>query len=154
MTNRKSTTKKKTGRRPIYTVEMADRVCEEIATGATLYGLGKQKGFPSEDTLYKWLREIDGFTEKYAHAKQRRADRFVEEYVETLRSPAYDPQEKRTRLDGLKWLAAKFAPREYGDKQEGPPTANITVALGDLSGQAKVIEHETVEPMKITKADQ
>jgi hypothetical protein len=48
-------------------------------------------------------------------ARQLQADHFVDEIIEIIDTET-DPNRARVRMDGRKWVAAKQAPKKYGDK--------------------------------------
>ena len=107
---------------------------------------------PSHETIRRWQVDKEGFYEMYAHAREMRADRIVDEIIDIADNEP-DPHRARVMVDTRKWVASKFYPKMYADRPERENTANVTVVLGDLSGTGKVIEGETIEPRKIGKAD-
>lgn len=124
------------GRPSLYTHELAEHICELIAVGTPVDAFSEMDDVPSPSTVYKWLAEIDGFSEMYARARERYADQIAHEVI-TISDDA-DPttmkgiEHARTRMDARKWAAAKFAPKKYGDriKQEisGPNEGPIEVS--------------------------
>jgi len=86
--------KKKTGRPSVYTVDLADRICEKIAT--TSFGLvyicKSIDKCPSHKVVREWIlanrkqnpedeNEV-GFRDKYVRAKEAQADFLVEEILD------------------------------------------------------------------------
>lgn len=106
------------GRPTDYTPELADLICEAIASGGALYKMCQDRDdFPAESTVYLWLQRYPEFSEKYARARERQADRRCDEIV-TIADEATDAGLARLRVDARKWQASKLAPKKYGDKLE------------------------------------
>jgi hypothetical protein len=134
------------GRPEIYSQELADRICEQIAT--TTFGLRticKQDGMPSVATVLKWLREdTEGFLALYTRAKEEQADMIIEDMIDIADDGSndfmtivkgdleYESENKevvnrsRLRVDTRKWIASKLKPKKYGDKT----TTELTGADG------------------------
>ena len=100
----------------IYSEELANLICEELSKGNPLYRLCQERDdFPAESTVYAWLGEKAEFSEKYARARERQADRRADEIIEIADTVA-DAAIARNRIDARKWAASKLAPKKYGDK--------------------------------------
>jgi len=115
-----------------YTDELADRICEAIATST----LGTNKlckmhdWMPVQDTIYKWRYKHPRFAEKYALAKAKQAELIAEEIVDIADDGINDTYidaegnvkvdtdviaRSRLRVDTRKWYASKLAPKIYGE---------------------------------------
>lgn len=119
------------GRPSKYTPELADRICEELATGRALTRICKEEDWcPDEATVFRWLARYPEFREKYAEARQLGAERRA---VEILAIADEEPmmvtdqngvtrvdtgwvQWQRLRVDSRKWELSKLLPKKYGDK--------------------------------------
>lgn len=122
--------------RPIkFTQEIAEEICEKIAT--TTLGLNAicaADHLPNVRTVYRWLRDDEDFCQMYARAKEIQIDLLVEEIIkisddssqDTLIATGLDgaPYEKpntewinrsKLRVDSRKWIAARLNRRKYGD---------------------------------------
>lgn len=126
----------KVGRPTSYTQELADKICEELATGYSLRTVTKDLKLPSMETVFRWIRTHPEFREQYIRAKQEAADAMAEELLDISddgtndfmeddyhkgRTPGYtingeNIQRSKLRVDTRKWLMAKMKPRVYGDK--------------------------------------
>jgi hypothetical protein len=115
-----------------YTEELAEQICEALAT--------KSKGLNSickdlkiaPSSVYLWLIEHEGFSERYARAREEQADLLADEIIEISDDESkdtlsgehgeYPNQAKiardRLRIDARKWKASKLAPKKYGDKMD------------------------------------
>lgn len=119
-----------TGRPSAFTQEVADEICSRIAKGESLRSVcaDEESGWlPAQSTVYEWLKANKDFSEQYARAREAQADHYVDEIVSIADQPnirteadgtvvASDPQRDRLRVDARKWVAAKLAPKKYGDK--------------------------------------
>ena len=129
----------KTGRPTKYNAELANLICKRIA-GSSL-GLkhicAMYDDMPCVDTINEWRWVHEEFSAMFVKAKQLQAETIVEELMEIATDGNNDwmeyledkdeasvgwklngehVQRSRLRIDTGKWLAAKLAPRIYGDK--------------------------------------
>lgn len=121
-----------TGRPSIYNEDLADRICELVATNPI--GLPrlceKFPEIPSHETINNWRWTKPGFADKYARAKQLQAELMaesIEDVACNLVDFVYEDDNGQKHLDsGLlgqarlivdnrKWTASKLAPKIYGD---------------------------------------
>ena len=141
------------GRPARYTQELADRFCGELAKGRSMHSICKEDWTPARSTIFKWLREVDGFTDQYEKAKEESADYLVEEMLDIADNGNNDWMEKlgkdgqdigyqlngehvqrsRLRLDTRKWVASKLKAKKYGDKITTEHTGKV--ALTDLTDE-------------------
>jgi len=133
---------KKLGRPTDYNEDLADRICELIATSP----LGTNKlcklheWMPCEDIIYRWRYRHDSFNEKYAKAKSRQAELMVEQIIDISDDKSEDiifdeagnkkvdsgaVAHRRLQVDTRKWYASKLAPKIYGDKIQNETTVTI-----------------------------
>lgn len=127
-----------------YTEELADEFCKRIALGRSLRSVCEDEDMPDASTVFIWKRTKSGFVERYARATEERGltygDRIADLVTEVL-AGEYEVDRARLALDGLKWTAARLAPKQYGDKQSVEVTADIGLTaarvLMDLTQQAR-----------------
>lgn len=125
--------KRKVGRPSLYTQEIVDAILEKIAGGKFLTEICDDPAMPSCSTVFKWRLEHPEFSEAYAHAREAAADKMVIETVaiaddghndtyvdeEGNQRTDYDViQRSKLRVETRKWLLARMAPKEYGDRIE------------------------------------
>lgn len=123
------------GRDSIYTQELADKICNAIATSSEgLRRLCKQdESLPAVTTIMRWLDTNVEFREQYARAREAQAEFMVDETIEIADDGTNDyyknskgevlfdaehVQRSRLRVDTRKWVASKLAPKKYGDKMD------------------------------------
>jgi hypothetical protein len=117
----------------IYTEEIAEKICFEIATsGKSLKTICLQDGMPSVGTVLNWLKkDTDGFLSQYTRAKEQQADHLVDEMLDIADDSSGDVvtdeegnerenrefiNRSRLRVDTRKWIASKLKPKKYSDK--------------------------------------
>ena len=139
-----------------FTQEIADKICESIADGLSLRTICKDENMPSRATVFKWLNDIDGFSNQYARAREEQAETMADEIVGIV-DDASEPliiddvpmmvdgkpvmvtsqvsiAHARLKMDARKWVAAKLKPKKYGDKLD--VEANVTLnPIGELLSQ-------------------
>ena len=122
---------KKNGRPSKRTPELTEEICARLATGEPMSHIAKDAHVPDLVTIYRWLRENDEFRQLYETARADGAHTYASQIAEIIdKEPnktydeagnmKYDPASiafNRLRMDGRKWLAAKYLPKVYGERQ-------------------------------------
>jgi len=122
--------KRKVGRPSKYNEQIADEICAGLAMGKPLPKIVEAKHMPSAVSVYAWLRIYPEFLKRYETARQDGAHTYAYQIAEIIdEEPSYvmdekgneriDPASiahKRLRMDGRKWLAAKYLPKAYGER--------------------------------------
>lgn len=127
----------KRGRPSLYSVEIADAICERLSSGMTLREVCRADDMPDESTVRKWaLRNHEDFFPQYAEAREVGYHAMADELIEIADDGSNDWMERngsdgqtgdtvingehvqrsRLRLDTRKWLLSKALPKVYGDK--------------------------------------
>lgn len=128
----------KTGRPTKLTIELAEQICELIATGHSLRQIEKQEGMPAKGTILSWnvkhSEEYKPFQDLYAQACNIRAELWAEEIIdiaddgtndwynkqvgqETVRAVDHENiNRSRLRVDSRKWLLSKALPKKFGER--------------------------------------
>lgn len=118
------------GRPTAYTDEIAEVICARIGNGESLKRICSDDGMPSMQTVYNWIRIIDGFLEKYTRAREDQAEGYADEITE-IADLSEDPAKAKVQIDARKWVAAKLKPKKFGDFQRkevsGPDGGPIDV---------------------------
>jgi hypothetical protein len=122
------------GRPTKYSQKLADLICERLAEGESVRTVCKAEDMPAPSSVFKWLREVEGFSEQYARAKQEAADAMAEELLDIADDGSNDwmevqhgdssfwktngeaLQRSRLRVDTRKWLMSKMKPKKYGER--------------------------------------
>jgi len=117
------------GRPSDFTPEMANHICEQLIEGKSLRKICSDEEMPNASTVCRWLSQNEAFREQYAHAREAQADTLADEILDIADDSAADVtvedgreainheivQRSRLRIDARKWLAAKMAPKRYGE---------------------------------------
>lgn len=135
--------KKKIGRPTKYTPEMAERICELVATCEIGYNRLSEiyVDIPDRVTVNIWRRKYPEFRSMYAQAKSEQIENIIEEILDIADDATNDymeyidkktgclswqlngehVQRSRVRIDTRKWLASKLVPRIYGESKDQEP---------------------------------
>jgi len=124
----------KRGRPSDYSAEIADTICDRLAGGDSLRAICADAGMPDRATVSRWLARYEEFRDQYAFAREWQTDRLVDRILEIARDSSGDWVEKvqpdgkvvlvvdheniarsRLRINILKWMVARMAPRKYGN---------------------------------------
>lgn len=121
-----------TGRPSSYTQKIADAICARLADGESLRAICSGNGMPSKTTVMRWLAANMAFRDQYACAREQQADTLVDDIVaiadEATLAVKHDGEgvslaldatavaRNRLRVDARKWVAARMAPKKYGDR--------------------------------------
>lgn len=120
----------KVGRPTDYTLELEDRICEEIALGSSLRTVCAAEDMPNAATVFRWLRQNEEFSKHYARACEERSEAMIEDTFDiaddgrndwmTVQGKKVTNREaierSKLRVDVRKWYASKMKPKKYGDK--------------------------------------
>lgn len=111
--------KGKGGRPTIFTQDLADLICAELAQGKSLRTVLKSKSMPAMSQIFNWLRTNTEFQEQYTRAKEEGADALADDIIDIaadVRRGKLKPDAGRVAGDLMKWSASKLKPKKYGDK--------------------------------------
>lgn len=150
------------GRSSSFTTELAEEICELIATGHSLRNICLRDNIPHIATVMRWLADekyVD-FREQYTRARDMQADYYADEIVAIADEPLEaertkvkdDGSVERTTGDAVersklmiesrKWIASKLKPKKYGDKIEHTVDVTITNKLAAARERAKKADEQ------------
>ena len=126
-------TKKKVGRPTDYNQELANLICERVATHAI--GLKRLCGMfddmPCEDTINQWRFKFQDFSVQYALAKVHQAELLADSMHDLANEiSTYQDSDGNTRIDSgsvnaqrlkidtIKFTVSKLLPKVYGNKDD------------------------------------
>lgn len=114
-----------------------DVICEQVAEGQTLRQIAAGFGV-SAATILKWVTLDDSASKQYARARELAADLFENEIYDAAMSVGQETAAAdRVKIDALKWIAARRAPKRYGDRVEQHHTGGIGTTDASLTDQQK-----------------
>ena len=121
------------GRPSIYTEELADRICDAVATHP--WGIKRLCAhfdwMPTFTTIYQWRWKRPEFSQQFTKAKIAQAELYAEDCIDIADDSGFDAHinEKgeavcdseainraRLRVDARKWMSSKLLPRLYGEQ--------------------------------------
>ena len=147
-------TKDRGGRPSIYSDELTATICHRMAEGESLRQICADPDMPCKSTVLSWLLDdrYAGFLGQYARARELQADHFADEIIEISDASSADlatddkgrvtvdhevVNRSRLRVDARKWLAARMAPKKYGDRLqhtgEGGGPIRVAPDISNLS---------------------
>ena len=166
--------KKPVGAPTIYSQELVQSICAQIANCVPLRTIAAQEGMPSVSTMMAWLADSSKpeFLEQYARAREAQADTMAEDILviadeecTMVRADKHGSKDEdgqgntevvfdatavarnKLRVDARKWLASKMAPKKYGDKVQ----AELTGAGGGAIAVQSTVTF--VQPPKRSEDD-
>lgn len=123
------------GRPTAYTEEIANQICERIATSSD--GLRKicRSLKIARSSVYLWLKQHEEFSDQYARAKEMECQVLADEIIEIADTPkrgvivtntpkgrvvktADMIEHRKLQIDGRKWALAKLIPKKYGERRK------------------------------------
>lgn len=131
----------KKGRPSTYSAELAKEICDTISSSSkgTKTLCKENPHWPSQATLFAWLKNNEDFSEQYARAKQAQIELLIDEILEISDDASNDcvvneqgtpvfsnavVTRAKLQIDTRKWLACKLLPKVYGNKLESTHTLN------------------------------
>ena len=128
-----------------FTQEIADEICDRIAKGESLRSIcsDEEAGWlPSARTVHRWANDNETFRQQYTRAMDERAEAKFEEAMEVANAATPETVAvARLKVDTIKWMAGKLAPKKYGDK-----IAHVGGGDGDEPIKISRIERVIVRP--------
>lgn len=127
-----ATSKKKrpVGRPSSYSKKIGDAICNRLAVGDSLQKICREMGLDRQK-VYGWMRSEPKFLDSYREARELQADTFHDQLVD-IADTAVDRDSAaaaKVRVDTRKYVAARQAPRKYGDA----PKTNLNIDLEAFS---------------------
>jgi hypothetical protein len=114
-----------------------------LSSGMSLTKICQCDGMPLQKTVLDWAKDpTHPFSGQYARSRDMQLDLFVDQIIDIADNTEADMaeiQKARLKIDAIKWVACKLAPKKYGDKvvQEltgpnGQPLAGYVNRMPDL----------------------
>ena len=129
------------------TPEIVGRFLEAIRSGRSAAQACKAEGMPSTQTIINWTESDPEFAAAYEKAKEERGNYYGELVAEIslagLQGKYKDSAMLRAAIDGLKWSAARMAPKGFGDRMQVEHSAEssyvdaLRAVQGKVSGESE-----------------
>jgi len=121
----------KMGRPSMYSEEMRDRICLQLANGITMAKICQQPDMPSFDTVWKWTTRHPDFADATARAREIGTHFLADDCIAIADNPELDPADKRIMIDTRVRLIGKWN-QYYSDKAKVEISGKIDVAPVDV----------------------
>lgn len=122
------------------------KVFDDIADGLSIKKACQKQGV-SKQSFYDKLEQYPELKDQYTRSREKRGDAFIEsieEDLEKLSKREIDAASARVSIDTKKWLACKFYPKMYGDKQ----SVELTGAGGGAISVSQTFDIEKIKELK------
>lgn len=167
---------KPNGRPSDYSEELANAICERIASGESLKSVCRDDGMPGHVTVLRWALTIPEFQNQYKRARDMQAEILADELLDIADDGRNDWMEKhdqngmavgwrengeamrrsQLRIETRKWVAAKLMPKRWGDKTSteisGPNGQPLTlpqvIDTRSLSPEAQAALYQALQVIK------
>lgn len=126
----------KPGRPSAYDADVAERILAQLMDGVTLREICRADDMPARSTVQLWAaNDIEGFSGRYARAREIQLDEMAEELLEISDDGSNDwmlrkrddgstdevvnhehISRSKLRVDTRKWLLSKLMAAKYGDR--------------------------------------
>lgn len=98
-----------------YNPETVERICKLVAQGQTLRQISAEINV-CLGTILNWATRPEHI-EQYVRAREAASDIFETDIIEAAMCASPETAAAdRVKIDALKWVAARRAPKKYGDK--------------------------------------
>ena len=109
------------GRPSEYDYDLCVEICEQVANGKNvIHVLESKDNYPSWATFRKWKNENDELLTLYVNAIQDKSEAVLKE-IDNIwfdcKKGDIDASTANVLIQTLKWKAAKFYPKMYGDNK-------------------------------------
>ena len=151
-----------TGRPSLYSPELVDAICEELAGGTPLAQICRREGMPDPSTVWDWEKAHPGVSQRIARAREVGFDSIAIDGLEIIDAPAVmvetqygekvdagDVALRKARFDARMKLLSKWSPR-YCDRTQ--VEAKVSFDLVDLLAKSG-IDDRAPEPAPYTPKD-
>src|SRR5215831_6506065 len=97
-----------------FTPDIWATVLDRVSNGESMRQVCRTEGFPPEATVRNWIRSDQELATQYAQARMLQIESWADEVRDEAFRDDLEPNDKRVRVDALKWLLSKLKPERYG----------------------------------------
>lgn len=132
------------GRPSLYSIELAQIICDRIVNGETLTAICADPKMPNRVTVWHWLRNNEEFSTNHARARESAAH-WIEDQVAEEATKIVDAESAQVAMAKAKlwqWVAQVRNPRVYGNKTHATVEATVKNAkpLSDEQALSEIAE--------------
>lgn len=113
-----------------YNIDLANRICEQVAQGKSLQAISRMGEMPSYPTLIRWSKENAELSKMLRAVRETRARLFEDAAIEAAEN-ASGKDADRLKVETYKWAAEVNDPTTYGKKvaHSGEVKGGITLQV-------------------------
>jgi transposase len=150
--------KGKPGPDGLYTKELGDMICDQLATGRSLRSICRELGTLDHSTVLKWARNADHpIFHQYAHAREVGYLALADEITDIVDDGRNDWMERelpngqtitvlnreavdrsKLRFEARRWMLSKMLPKVYGDRATVEHTGDAFKSFLDSARAAQL----------------
>ena len=124
-----------------YDLKLCANICDEVANGFNIKTvLNSKQEYPTFQTWCNWKREHQELFDLYTRSIQDKAESVDEEIdfiMSEVKAKKIDAATARVLIDTLKWKAAKYYPKMFGDKIQQEHSGEVTTNIISLGSGIK-----------------
>lgn len=136
----------KAGRPSTFTQEIAQTICDRLASGDSLRKICSDDDMPDRVTANRWMAKIPEFAASIASAREDQSEYMfdkINDISEQVLEGLVDSNAARVAIAALQWTAGKLKPKKYGDRLPDtiPQITNnmiITSQILDMLGKEQL----------------
>ena len=119
------------GRPSEYDFELCKEICNEVAEGKNIKAvLNSKEEYPTWTSFRRWKNEKEELSTLYIKAIQDKGEMVdfeIDNIMQDLKEKIYDPATANVLIQTLKWKAAKYYPKMFGDSSKVVHEGGLTV---------------------------
>lgn len=162
-TTKAAAPKRKPGRPTLYSPELAEKICTQLAQGNSLRAVCLQPGMPDRETVFTWLFRHEEFLGQYRAAREAQVHLYEDEMVEIADDGTNDWMERKNkdgeivgyslngeavarsklRVEQRRWVLERMQPKRFGSKVDVNHGVQPDNPLADL---IKQVSGKTLKP--------
>lgn len=108
------------GRPTDYNDDISKKIIDRLAAGESVTKICGDDGYPNRYTVFEWNVKHPEFHHRYEKALKSSGQFQVDKIplvIQEMKEGVVDPAVGKIEIDALKWMASKFYPKMYSDKQ-------------------------------------
>ena len=110
----------------LMSIELMEDICDKLVEGHSMRQIAKMKGYPSDDTVFRYVQKNEEAYDMYIRAKAIQGERIQDQIDEIMNSPLpTDPkhmmaevQMRRLKVDTLQKRQTQLQPKGIRNKTE------------------------------------
>jgi hypothetical protein len=130
------------GRPSIYSVEIADAICDRLIEGESLRKICADENMPGRATVLRWQNDNADFEAKCTRARVMQADLMDDLILDTAHKCTPETANAdKVKISAYQWRAAKLLPKKYGERLD----LNQNITQGEVSSTPASEEEKKAE---------